>query len=147
MHPTERQRQAKALSLLDLTLFCRRPIHPRDKAIVTVGFFGALRRSELVALNIEHVEFLEKGAVLRVVQSKTNLNAVDVYLSRTKDPSICPVLALQDWLAASEREDGPLFRAVLKGGKLGNRLTGHAVSVIIKKHFGNEYSGHSCRRV
>ncbi len=64
MH-TQTLKQAKTLSVIELTLLCRKLgtnlKDRRDKALITVAFFGALRRSEVSALNVEKVEFSEKG--------------------------------------------------------------------------------------
>jgi site-specific recombinase XerD len=144
-------KQARALSLLELTLFCRQlgcsPLELRDKALITIAFFGALRRSELVELDIEHVELSEKGLALTLLQTKTSDQAVRVYLAKTKDESVCPVKALKEWLTNSNISRGPIFRPLTKGGKVkDSRLTGHAVSEIMKKYFGADYSGHSLRR-
>lgn len=149
----ERQtlKQAKALSLLELTLLCRQMGHSvqeaRNKALLTIAFFGALRRSELVGLDIEHVDISEKGLTLLLLQTKTSDQAVRIYLAKTKDVSICPVKALEDWLMVSKISTGPIFRPLTKEGSVKDvRLTGHAVAEIMKKYFGDKYSGHSLRR-
>ena len=144
-------KQAKALSLIELSIICRqlgtsiRDV--RDKAIITIAFFGALRRSEVVGLDIDHVEINDKGAVLHLLQTKTSDEVVHLYLSKTKDPCICPIKALQSWITASGITQGALFRSLIKGGSVSEqRLTGHAVATIMKQRFGQEYSGHSLRR-
>lgn len=144
-------RQARALSLMDLTLACRSMnsslMDARDKALITVAFFGALRRSELVSLDIEHLEFSEKGVLLKLLQSKTSDERVDIYLSKAKDSLVCPVVALQSLIRHGQLKQGSIFRSMIKGDKLSdNRLSGHAVAVIMKGRFGKEYSGHSLRR-
>jgi len=144
-------RQAKALSPCDLAIACRQMGSSlkdlRDKALLTLAFFGALRRSETVAFDIEHIEFTDKGLVIKLLQSKTSDTAQNVYLSPTKDASVCPLHAMRAWLLAAGIESGPLFRSIGKGNKVSaNRLSGHAVAAIMKERFGDEYSGHSLRR-
>jgi integrase len=144
-------KQAKALSLIELTLFCRKVGNTaqevRDKALITIAFFGALRRSELIGLDVELVEISEKGLTLTLLQTKTSDQAVKLYLTKTKDESVCPVRALQKWLSISGILNGPVFRPLTKAGRPKEaRLTGHAVAEIMKRLFGKEYSGHSLRR-
>jgi integrase len=42
----------------------------RDRALFLVGFAGALRRSELVAMDREHLRFTDKGLALRLLRSE-----------------------------------------------------------------------------
>lgn len=44
----------------------------RDRALLLVGFAGALRRSELVGIDVEHVRFCEGGLMLTIPRSKTD---------------------------------------------------------------------------
>ncbi len=44
----------------------------RDKALLLIGFSGAFRRSELVALNIEDLTTSEEGLVLLMREGKTD---------------------------------------------------------------------------
>jgi integrase len=44
----------------------------RDRALVLVGFAAALRRSELVALDVADIGFVAEGAVLTIRQAKTD---------------------------------------------------------------------------
>ncbi len=143
--------QAKALSIIDLTLVCRQLGNSlkdlRDKALITVGFFGALRRSEAIALDVEHLEFNDKGVILTLLQTKTSDQAVRVYLTYTKDVTICPVKALKRWLCASQITSGPVFCSLIKGNKASyKRLSGRFVAKIMNYQFGKDYSGHSLRR-
>lgn len=143
-------KQAKPLTTLDLKVACCRMGDSlqecRDRAVLTVIFFGAFRRSELSALDRDHVQFNEKGMIVSVMQSKTSQTREDVYLSYAKDKDICPVTSLKAWLERAQITSGPIFRSFVKGGKVAGRLSGHGVSEIIKRHFCAEYSGHSARR-
>jgi integrase len=107
-----------------------RRIDVRDRALVLVGFAGALRRSELVGLNVDDVGFETAGIVLRLRRSKTNQEGEleEVAVLYGSDPQTCPVRALQAWLATAAIVDGPLFRAVDRAGRISSgRLTARIV--------------------
>jgi integrase len=64
----------------------------------------------------------------------------------------CPVLALQEWLAAATITEGPIFRPVTKGGNLRpTRLTDRTVANIVKSRAARVgfdptgFGGHSLR--
>jgi hypothetical protein len=63
----------------------------------------------------------------------------------------CPVNALRLWLEAAAITAGPVFRAVKKGSRLGERLSSHGVAAIVKAHAQRVgldplvFSGHSLR--
>ena len=143
-------RQAPAMTVLDLKGVCckfgKNLKDYRDKALLAVTFFGAFRRSEVVSLDVENIEFTDKGMIIFLLQSKTSDKKQNIYISFAKDKDICPVSSLKEWIEKAEIKEGAVFRSLLKGNKISNRLSGHAVSEIIKLHFGNEYSGHSARR-
>jgi len=143
-------RQAPALSVLDLKGVCcslgGSLKDLRDRALLTVAFFGALRRSELSALDVANIEFSDRGVAILILQSKTSDTKQSIYLSFARDKDICPVKALQTWLEVSSINEGAIFRAFFKGNKIASRISGHSVSEIIKQYFGKEYSGHSARR-
>jgi site-specific recombinase XerD len=44
----------------------------RNRAIILVGFAGAFRRSELVALDLADLEFTAEGALITIRRSKTD---------------------------------------------------------------------------
>ncbi len=113
-----------------------RRIDVRDRALVLVGFAGALRRSELVGLDVDDVDFETAGIVLRLRRSKTNQEGEleEVAVLYGSDPQTCPVRALQAWLAAGAIVEGPLFRAVDRVGRIGGgRLTARIVGERVKK--------------
>jgi integrase len=143
-------KQAPAMTVLDLKVTCcklgKSLKDCRDKALLTLTFFGAFRRSEVVSLDIGSFEFNDKGLAVSLLQSKTSDTKQVVYISHARDKDVCPVKALKDWIEKAQIKEGAVFLSLLKGGKLASRLSGHAVSEIIKLHFGSEYSGHSARR-
>jgi len=143
-------KQAPAMTVLDLKGVCCKLGDSlkdcRDKALVTLAFFGAFRRSEVVSLDVEHLEFNGNGVAISLLQSKTSDTKQIIYVATAKDKDICPVKALKGWLAKGKIKAGPIFLSLMKGDKLSGRLSGHSVNAIIKEHFGDEYSGHSARR-
>jgi integrase len=107
----------------------------RDRALVLVAWFGALRRSELVALDVRHVRFVAEGLEVLLERSKTDQEGAGrtVPLPRGRDPETCPVRALRAWLTAATITEGAVFRSITRWGRLGPRLSGHAVAVVIKR--------------
>ena len=93
------------------------PIHGdlrglRDRALLLVGFAGALRRSELAAIRLEHLEKTARGIRLTLPHSKgAQDSAVTVPLPHG-DTELCPVHALDAWLQAAGLTEGPVFRRI-----------------------------------
>lgn len=144
-------KQATPLSVVDLKIACSKLGDSlkdcRDKALLTVAFFGGFRRSEVVSLDLEHLRFTDKGAEATLLQSKTSDTAEIVYLAYAcKNKDICPVENLKAWLEKAKITEGAIFRSLMKGNKVASRLSGHSVNQVLKDHFGEEYSGHSTRR-
>ena len=91
-----------------------RLIDVRDRALILIGFAGALRRSELVALDVDDVAEDADGLVLSIRQSKTDQEAEGEIrgLPYGSHPATCTVRAWRGWMDASGIETGPAFRAV-----------------------------------
>ena len=124
----------------------------RDRALLLIGFAGALRRSELVALNVEDIEENAEGVFLRIRRSKTDQEGHGDFVSIPIGYKLRPVAALRDWLEAAGTTEGPIFRSIKKGGELTvNRLTDRSVADILKKRSAaagldaSTLSGHSLR--
>ncbi len=84
----------------------------RDRALLLVGFAGALRRSELAAIRVEQLEPTERGLRLTLPQSKgSQADAVIVPLPYGHT-ELCPVRALTAWLEAAAITAGPVFRRI-----------------------------------
>ncbi len=129
------------------------PKDARDRALLLVGFAGAFRRSELVAIDRADVEPVKQGVVVHVHRSKTDQEGagrkVGIPHGRTR---WCPVTALNVWLGRAEIDDGPVFRPVDRHGRVHDaRLSGEAVSLVVKGRAAavgldpDDYSGHSQR--
>jgi integrase len=151
------QRQAKPLLLAELIQVLDatgdRPKDLRDRALLLIGFAGALRRSELVGLNRGEVEHARQGAILHLLRSKSDQEArgqkIGIPFARGR---WCPVAALEAWLTISGIIEGPIFRPVDRHGRIhGCRLSGEAVGEIVRERVravgldGSGYSGHSLR--
>jgi site-specific recombinase XerD len=126
----------------------------RDRALLLLGWAGALRRSELVALDVEDLRFEPEGVVLRIRRSKSDQEgaSVEVSIPRARDTRMCPVLAVEAWLTASGTTTGCVFRSINNRGIMSaERLSDKAVSLVVKslaKEVGLDpanYSGHSLR--
>ena len=125
----------------------------RDKALILVGFFAALRRSELVGLNVEDVEFVPEGAILTIRKSKTDQEGRgrEVAIGYAKRPELCPVRALQTYMATLGRNTGPLFVSLRKSQYTHSRLSTDAVARIVKDYADRlgldpqRFGGHSLR--
>ena len=108
----------------------------RDRALFLLAFAGALRRSELVALDVSHVSRTHDGLKILIERSKTDERGEGAELAITsgRAEETCPVLALRSWLEQAQIAAGPLFRRINRGGTVGpNRLSADAVRQILLK--------------
>jgi integrase len=151
------QHQAKPLlkedliSILDAMGDTLRDI--RDRALLLIGFAGAFRRSELVALDKDDIERVRQGIIINLRRSKTDQTSKGRQVAIPRGRSRwCPVSALDAWLERSGISDTAVFRSVNRYGVAGNfRLSAEAVSLIIKQRVAATgldpaaYSGHSLR--
>ena len=114
----------------------------RDKALILVGFAGGFRRSELVAIENEDVEFVREGVKIFVKRSKTDQSGEGMTkaIPSFDNALYCPVLHLQDWLGKGKTKKGKIFP-----------ISDKSVALIIKKYAnlagldGSKYAGHSLR--
>ncbi|MEO6476743.1 site-specific integrase [Luteolibacter sp.] len=127
----------------------------RDRALLLIGFAGAFRRSELVRITVEDLEWRTQGVEITVRWSKTDQEGRGMvkYITRGQVPVTCPVATLKGWLDISGIKEGPIFRRVFKDGSVGKTgLSDKTVSDIIKsrtKSLGledwDDFSPHSLR--
>lgn len=106
----------------------------RDRALLLVAFAGALRRSELVALDAEKLTWFEDGVRLLLEKSKTDKEGkgAEVTIVYGRHEATCPVKALHRWLDNAEIGSGPVFRKVNKAGRVeARRLSEDAVRQIL----------------
>lgn len=125
----------------------------RDKALLLIGFAGAFRRSELVSIQIDDLDFVDEGLVIHLRRGKTD------QVGKGRDIAIpfvrgkyCPVKAINAWLNFSGIVEGALFRRVSRYGQvLEHGLSGPSVALIVKQHAessgldASQFSGHSLR--
>lgn len=85
----------------------------RDRALLLLGFTGALRRAELAAIHVEHLEARERGLRLTLPHSKGERTGRSVTIAIPHGSAdFCPVRALRRWLAAAEISEGAVFRRI-----------------------------------
>jgi len=114
----------------------------RDKAIILIGFAGGFRRSELVSIEYEDVEFVSEGVKIFVKRSKTDQSGEGMIkaIPYFANSNYCPVLSLKKWIYESEIKSGKIFD-----------ISDKSVALIIKKYTSlvgldpNKYGGHSLR--
>lgn len=159
--------QARAISWKDLKKIVSHCdsliIGLRDAALLTLGWASALRRSELVALNVGDLEISEPGIILTVRHSKTDQEGrgKKIGIPRAKN-DLCPVATVERWLKRRSEApidpDEPLFVKIGVHGRgkwwwtAGNRLAARMVSEVVKQYAAfagldaSQYSAHSLRR-
>ncbi|MHC2087429.1 tyrosine-type recombinase/integrase [Methylobacterium sp. CM6244] len=129
-----------------------RLLDQRDRALLLVGFGAALRRSELVALDVADIAVVPEGLRVTIRRSKSDQDGEGAVLAigRTGRET-CPVAAYTGWLTASGIVEGAVFRGISRHGRIGERLSTDAVSEIVQKRAGAAgldaalFSGHSMR--
>jgi len=85
----------------------------RDRALLLVGFAGALRRAELAAIRVEHLEASERGLRLLLPRSKGERSGNSVTVAIPYGATeLCPVRALRRWLDAAGITSGAVFRRI-----------------------------------
>ena len=114
----------------------------RDKAIILIGFAGGFRRSEIVNIDYDDVEFVSEGIKIFIKRSKTDqsgegmIKAIPYFNNKT----YCPVNSLKLWIDMSKINSGKIFQ-----------LSDKSISLIIKKYASlagldpSKYGGHSLR--
>ncbi|MBJ7337241.1 site-specific integrase [Mycolicibacterium sp.] len=122
----------------------------RDRALLLAGFVTALRRSELAALDVDHLAEHPRGLVATIGRSKTNQTGAQpelVVVPHGGNPLRCPVTTLRTWLEAAAITTGPVFRPVSKGNRaLERRLHPESVNTLVRnaiQRAGTDVSGYS----
>jgi site-specific recombinase XerD len=124
----------------------------RDRALLLLGFAGAFRRSELVALDVADLDETETGLLVRIRRGKTDQEAIGRTIAIPRGDVACPVKALRAWLDAAAIDAGPIFRPIDKAGRVrASRLTCRSVANFVKAYAeragfdAGTFSGHSLR--
>lgn len=127
----------------------------RDNALLQIGFFGGLRRSEIIAIHIEHIEWKQEGIQILLPQSKTDQTHEGQYCAVPYgNDRLCPVKALKKWLDLSHITTGAVFRRIMHQNAITEgALTPLSVNHIIKRcarminlSYADKISSHSLRR-
>jgi site-specific recombinase XerD len=123
----------------------------RDRALLLLGFAGAFRRSELVALDVSDIEETPDGMKVTIRRSKTDQEGVGQVVAIPYGKIACPITALREWIGVACIQSGAIFRSVNRHGCVGRRLTDQSVSDIVKEHAArlrldpSQFAGHSLR--
>jgi site-specific recombinase XerD len=154
-HGSARVRKAPAVAGKMLGMVATAPdklVGLRDRALLLIGFSGALRRSELVALNVADIAETEAGLLVTIRHSKTDQEGEGATIAIARGDVACPIRALRAWLDASGIQAGPIFRPIDKAGTVRrSRLTDRSVANIVKAYAAragfdaDTFSGHSLR--
>ena len=114
----------------------------KNKALILIGFAGGFRRSELVSIHYEDLDFVPEGVKIFVKRSKTDQSGEGMTkgIPYFNNHDYCPVVSLKKWIEKSEIKFGKIFD-----------LSDKTVALTIKKYTSlagldsNKYSGHSLR--
>lgn len=126
----------------------------RDKSILLIGFYGAMRRSEIAGLDMEDLRFTRLGLLITLRKSKTDQmdQGQMIAIPYVEDKEICAVQALKDWIARSGITTGPVFRGFTRGhGIRKNRISDKSIALLVKRYVGlvgmdpKDYGAHSLR--
>ena len=126
----------------------------RDRAVLLVGFAGAMRRCELVGLDVADLQPRDEGMVVIPSVSKTDQEGQGRRIAPAygTDPETCPVTAVRAWMEMAGINEGSVIRSVDRHGNIGaGWLDAKAVSLIVKRAAQRagmdptSYSGHSLR--
>ena len=126
----------------------------RDKSIILVGFGGGFRRTELISIDYEDLEFVPEGVKITIRRSKTDQFGEGMIkgLPYFTNENYCPVINIKKWLEISKIKSGPVFRRFSKGSSLTEkRLTDQSVVLLMKQYLNlagienKNFAGHSLR--
>lgn len=126
----------------------------RDRALILFAFSSAMRRSEIVALDLSDIEFCDDGVKVHIRRSKGDQESrgQTVAIPRAIGSANCPVRALRTYLDAAGITEGAIWRSIRRGGRLQpNRLSAASVTVLVKHYVGktgqdpSKFGAHSTR--
>ena len=114
----------------------------RDKAILLVGFAGGFRRSELVQIEYEDLDFVSEGVKIFIKRSKTDQSGEGSIkgIPYFENEFYCPVKTLKEWLKSTNIKKGKIFN-----------VSDKTIALIVKKYSNlagldsSKYAGHSLR--
>ena len=114
----------------------------QNKALILIGFAGGFRRSELVSIEYEDVDFVAEGVKIKVTKSKTDQTGIGLTkaIPYFENKTFCPVISLKKWIEYSNINIGKIFK-----------VSDKTVALTIKKYAlmagldNSRYAGHSLR--
>ena len=116
----------------------------RNKALILIGFAGGFRRSELVNIDHEDIEFVPEGVKILIKKSKTDQSGEGLFkaIPYFDNHEFCPVIALKEYIKNKDNSKikGKIFE-----------ISDKLVALIIKKYAekagldSSKYAGHSLR--
>tara|TARA_B100000686_G_C16559485_1_gene846986 strand:- start:91 stop:1005 length:915 start_codon:yes stop_codon:yes gene_type:complete len=114
----------------------------KNKALILIGFAGGFRRSELVGILYEDIDFVSEGVKIFIKRSKTDQSGEGMTkgIPYFSNKDYCPVIALKKWIEKSKIKSGKIFE-----------MSDKSVAIKVKKYTAlagldsNRYSGHSLR--
>jgi len=116
----------------------------RDKALILIGFAGGFRRSELVSIYYEDVEFVPEGVKILIKRSKTDQSGEGAIkaIPYFDNQEFCPVIALKNYI--NKKFTDNFERRIFE-------ISDKSVALIIKRYAdkagldSSRYAGHSLR--
>jgi len=126
----------------------------RNRTLILIGFGGGFRRTELISIDHEDLEFVPEGLKITIKRSKTDQFGEGMIkgLPYFSNEIYCPVTSLKRWLEVSKIKSGPIFRRFSKGSSLTEkRLTDQSVVLLMKEYLNlagienKNFAGHSLR--
>ena len=114
----------------------------RDKTLILVGFSGGFRRSELVQIEYEDLDFVYEGVKIFIKRSKTDQSGEGSIkgIPYFDNDKYCPVRSLKKWIEFNNIKSGKVFS-----------VSDKTVALVIKKYSylagldSSKYAGHSLR--
>lgn len=129
--------------------------HTRDRAILLLGFWRGFRSDELSRLDVDFMQLIpNEGLELFLPFSKGDRESQGEVFKVPPLANLCPVEAVEAWLAISGIHSGPLFRGVNRWGHLSEDGLHSGSFIALLKTFlaaagvddAEDYSSHSLRR-
>jgi site-specific recombinase XerD len=126
----------------------------RDKSLILIGFSGGFRRTELISIDYEDLEFVPEGLKISIRRSKTDQFGEGMIkgIPYFSNEIYCPIVNLKKWLDISKINSGPIFRRFSKGSSLTDtRLSDQSVVFLMKEYLNlagienKNFAGHSLR--
>ena len=141
-----RQKAKKPILINDLKLIIKAINEDkiRDKALILIGFAGGFRRSELVSILNEDIEFVPEGVKILIRRSKTDQSGEGIIkaIPYFNNQEYCPVITLQKFINSKTKREKE--ERIFK-------ISDKSVALIIKKYAEKagldltRYAGHSLR--